>query len=155
MAHKPVILVFLTSALLSGCIQSEYQRWSGPIPLDTITFESEYNPATGQFINHNRLEILSIQRIGEEKIIYPPPGKHKTLWLKPGDYRAKIKCDRKPGDPDPLGIIKSGTPLRDDQTYNFSLSIKKPGLGQVLECAVDGSGKVYVSLVETIEVVGD
>ena len=122
--------------------------------MDTIAYESIYDPATGQFNRLNHLEILSIQRIGDEKVIYPPSGEYKTLWLKPGVYRAKIKCDREPSSRDDMGIRKSGTPLSDDQMYEFTLVVKKPGSGQALDCFVDGNRKVYVGLLETIEVVG-
>lgn len=153
MIRKLPLLICAASLLLGGCIQWEYQRWSGPIPLETIAFESEYDPPTGQFIRHNHLEILSIQRVGAGKVIYPPSGEYKTLWLEPGEYRAKIKCDRTPSDGDLAGITKTGTALDADQMFDFSLKLEPQGTVQIMDCAIGANGQVFVSVLEGIEVI--
>jgi len=153
--HFRSIYVLAVFPLLGGCIHWEYQRWSGPIPLGTIQYESEYIAASDQFTRHNHLEILSIQRVGAGKVIYPPPGEYKTLWLEPGEYRAKIKCDRTAEDADISGIRKTGTPLGPDQMFDFSLKLEHYGTVQLLDCAIGPNGQVFASVVEGIEVVGD
>lgn len=149
-----LLAMALAAACLSGCIQWEYQRWSGPIPLDTIAYESIYDPATGQFSRLNHLEILSIQRIGDEKVIYPPSGEYKTLWLKPGEYRAKIKCDEKPGSKEAAIYAAAWIALGSDQIFNFTLKLEPEGTVQMMKCGVDANGNVFAAIVEGIEVVG-
>lgn len=145
----------IATLLCTSCaLHPEYWEHSGYVPLYTIGWHTDYNEKTSTFTSHNDLEILSIQQIGSRKIIYPPVGERRTLWLQPGKYRAKIKCDRTPKDKDSIYIIKVGTPLGKDRTYTFNLKLMKPGFSQQLVCAVTANGQVYVALLDSIEVVG-
>src|SRR6185312_16737200 len=41
------------------------------------------------------VEILQIQRIGDPEIFYDPKPNNGFLWLRPGKYTAKLRCNSK------------------------------------------------------------
>jgi hypothetical protein len=148
------LLAVAVTACLIGCVHSEYQHWHGPIPLNTISAPELYEDTTNFRVPFT-LEILSIQQLGTDEVIYPPAGQRKTLWLKAGQYRARISCKGKPGDVDFSGIEKTGEVVGEDQFVDFSLKLKPQGTTQSLDCVIDASGKVFAGVVEGLEVVID
>jgi len=147
-----LLAVALAAACLAGCA---HQPWSGPISLSTITSQQMLDEKTNKIVTHFEVEILSIQKLGDDRVIYPPLREQETLWLEPGEYRAKVKCDQEPSDKDYAGIMKPEHTLGNDQMLKFTLKIEPEGRVQYLRCEVDNAGKVYVALLEANIIVVD
>lgn len=154
---KPHTILYLLAAVFAAACAAgcAHQPWSGPILFNTTISQQKVDEKTDKTFTHVELEVLSLQKIGDSTIIYPPTGDIDPLELEPGDYRAKIRCDEAPSDNDYAKIMKPENLLRSDQTFEFSLKDEPDGVVQYLTCEVDGAGKVYVALLEGHIVVVD
>lgn len=140
-----LIILMVIAALISGCLTPGRHDYPGSVFLmvegigDTDTPLEDRPPA---------LELISMQRTGDTKIIYPAQNGLDTVHVDPGEYTVKIACLRPASDKDSAAVVKTGTPVGEDQTLKFSMPYLGEGFGYGIDCAKSADGVVYVRLID-------
>jgi hypothetical protein len=153
MLSVTAITVFL---IISGCTLNDvYTPTRGDAALDTINRSSYFDDSSVSVpADTSMTKIVSIQRVGDKHVLYPPADKKKVLYLPPGEYKAKIDCEKPYTKKGALDVVKYGVPLGKDQLFTFHLVATRPLSGYSITCAKSPSGRIFVSISTYLEVYG-
>jgi hypothetical protein len=142
---KNSLLWIVLLAFIAACTTSSQRPFPGGVNISSAPIcqpqQRFCNPA---------LEIVSLQKVGDAKVIYPSADKFSFVRVVPGNYIARIKCLRPTTDKESSSVFKSGTPLGTDQIYSFTLKDDKEVRNFSLDCAIAENGTVYVWLGEIV-----
>jgi hypothetical protein len=107
------------------------------------------------------VQSVSIEKVGDPESVYTPSVDATSIWIRLGDYRAKLICLRPQGDRLTGNILKSASRSNADGFFYFSAKSFIDPKYEVnesyfqLDCAVSPDGTPNFSFDPIIEITGE